>query len=121
MSPARLHAIRLRATYSTHEWTTDQDGNPDPLEEHGWCDPANPWGTMSYGDQDPTTITLPLLQAAQFVVDFPGGVWHWSESHAEQDYRTGRYTSVTLHVVDHAPTVLALADMLNNCAGVLRP
>ena len=47
------------------------------------------------------------------VLNFPGGVWNYSEGEAEQDIRTGHCRSVTLHVEnEHEALVFALADVL---------
>lgn len=105
----------LTATYETLLWT-------DPEEEEGYeriggyTDPRNPWGGFKteipeelYGEafaQWRDTEIIPYLsvsfdtvwEAAEFANDFPGGVWNYSESESEQDYRTGEYKSVTLHV-----------------------
>lgn len=43
-------------------------------------------------------IHCALDRAAAFIDDFPGGVWDLREANPEQDYRTGVYREVTLHV-----------------------
>lgn len=109
--------VTVVATYDTVEWVEDQDGPcEDPLEDGGFCDPCNPWGGMQ--TEDPQEVTFDSLgEAAQFAIDFPGGIWDWSESESEQDYRTGVWKSVTLHIRDHQEAVFALMDMLNHCSG----
>lgn len=101
--------IKLRATYSCDYWP--DDGVDYPVHWHGWCDPHNPWGSANswprtYDDpefvegDEPIEVVLPLAEAVEFIAEFPGGVWDLCEGEHSQDYRTGVYTEVTLHVAD---------------------
>jgi hypothetical protein len=98
----------LRATFECVQWPEDEE---DPLIWHGWCDPRNPWGTADTdppdspsiwgsdaGSSEPIELELPIYEAAEFIRDFPGGVWDHTESESEQSWRSGVWTSVTLHV-----------------------
>lgn len=100
----------------------DLPDSPDyPDESHGWVDPCNPWGSFEQDVDDtsaePASIELPIMEAVEFLIDFPGGVWHHREAESETvDYRTGRIKSVTAHydAPDDALDVVALAfDLLN--------
>lgn len=105
-----LNSIRLRATFESYYWEDVKDGvvAEDPIERRGWVDPKNPWGSFEY--DEPSEIVVGIADAVAFVRDFPGGVWDYSESEAEQDVRTGEWKSVMLHVIDHENTVFELAD-----------
>lgn len=100
--------VTFRATYDCYYWPSVV--SDDPYHWHGWCDPHNPWGTANddipanpsiWGTSDgsePIEVTMPIWEAAQFITDFPGSVWDMTDCGSEQNYRTGVYTSVTLHV-----------------------
>lgn len=116
--------VTLRATYDCHYFP---EGSDDPAEWGGWCNPANPWGTM-YGDDEydpndtgpaygrnspPDEIVLPVYSAAEFVRDFPGGVWDFAEGESEMNFHSGVWRSVTLHLSGAgAETALAIAETL---------
>jgi hypothetical protein len=106
--------IYLRATFTEWLWESDEP-DTDPTVTDGYCDPSNPWG--GFDVEVPEGLCGPaftawqienvdhaecatLSEAVHFVVDFPGGVWNYQESDPEQDYRTGAYREVTLHVPD---------------------
>jgi hypothetical protein len=118
--------IQMTATYDTVEW---EDGSEEPITTHGFTDPSNPWGGWKYELPDGVvgetakawmaenveTLTFNnLLEAAQFVADFTGGVWDYSECEPDQDYRTGISTRVTLHVHGHEQAVFAIARQLES-------
>ena len=95
------------------------DTVPDPAERRGFLWAAlvptsvldNPWG--AFESDVPFDVTVTALEAAEAVLNFPGGVWNYSEGEAEQDIRTGHCRSVTLHVEnEHEALVFALADVL---------
>jgi hypothetical protein len=46
-------------------------------------------------------------EVIEFARDFPGGIWDISESESEQDYRTGEWKAVTLHIPDEIVNVIA--------------
>lgn len=69
-----------------------------PNEERGFCDPLNPWGTFSWGDDEPTTVVLPVDEAAALLADTSLGIWGYRESDARENYRTGEHTTVTAHI-----------------------
>lgn len=117
--------VGLTATYDQVWW--DNDEQEDPNEEGGFTDPLNPWGGFKHelpchlsGDafkawvaDHVKVVECNPWEAAQTVVDFPGGVWDRNECDSEQDVRTGRWTSVTLHVpTEHQELVFALADVI---------
>lgn len=104
--------ITMTATYDTTEWESEEP-DTDPTITHGFTDPSNPWGGFKHempdgcvGDAAKAWMAENVErlefgdfeEAAQFVADFPGGVWDYRECEADQDYRTGVYTRVTLHV-----------------------
>lgn len=121
--------ITLRATYSEVSWP---DESEDYEEESGYTDPSNPWGGLdsevpeglcgeafsAWVDENVTAYTCESLsEAVHFVVDFPGGVWDYREAEAEQDYRTGVYRSVTLHVPEeHQDRVFKWASVVQRIA-----
>jgi hypothetical protein len=81
---------------------------PEPDE----CEHRPEWPAM-IGDDLPTEISLPFEEAVEFIVAFPGGVWDLSESEHDQDFRTGVYTAVTLHVSgEAADTALEAAGLI---------
>ena len=88
------------------------DSAPDPAERSGWCDPCNPWGTLSWADTEPTYRVLTFADAVDMVREFPGSVWDYADSDAEQDIRTGEYVRVCLHVYGPA------ADLVLSAASV---
>jgi hypothetical protein len=122
----RLHTIKMMITMSaTYDTTLWEGEDEEPIEGGGFTDPTNPWGgfrvelpahenrTPQWYTENVTTVSFDdIAEAAQFVVDFPGAVWDYCEGEAEQDYRTGEYTSVTLHVREHAAAVFAAAREL---------
>ena len=81
-----------------------------PDEERGFCDPLNPWGSVSWGDDEPTTVTLPVDEAAALLADTSIGIWGYRESDAREDYRTGENTTVTAHI---SGSNLAMAVVLH--------
>lgn len=86
----------------------------DLADEHtevqGFCDPLNPWGSISWGDDEPTTVTLPVDEAAALLADTGVGIWNYCESDAHENYRTGEHTTVTAHI---SGSNLALAVVLH--------
>lgn len=101
-----------------HVGTNTNPAN-EPIERHGWVDPRNPWGSLEQESEDrscePDSVTLPLMEAAEFLSDFPGGVWDYSESESEQDIRTGEWKSVTAHIIapkGAEPLIFAIMDAL---------
>lgn len=114
--------ITMAATYETVQWEEECE---EPDVERGYTDPSNPWGGWRYAmpesmhgeaarawiAENAETVTFHTLQeAAQFVADFPGGVWAYSECWPEQD--TGAYTTVTLHVDGFRDAVFAIAHAM---------
>lgn len=92
---------------------TDTNPADDPIERHGWVDPRNPWG--SFEQEEPNSVTLPLMEAAEFLSDFPGGIWGYSESESEQDIRSGEWKSVTAHIIGPEgaePLIFAILDII---------
>lgn len=88
----------VRATYTD---LTPQGEDEDYLEESGWVDPTNPYGGFTSEDEPMNHILDTLAELVHFIVDFPGGVWDFSEGeYHTEDYRTGRERQVTLHVAD---------------------
>ncbi len=105
---------RFRATFSETEWEDDEP-DTEPIITHGFTDPNNPWGGLDaempedccgedaarFIEENADVVEFETLEeAVEFMADFPGGIWDYSESESEQDYRTGVYREVTLHVVD---------------------
>lgn len=89
-----------RATFDEYSppVTASDDTDDEWLETSGWCDPANPWGGWDNEDE-PIPVTFDSLSdAVNFAVEFPGAIWNYSECDSEQNYRTGVYRSVTLHI-----------------------
>jgi len=105
-----------KPNYCTSCHLSFEEGNPaeDPDERGGWVDPSNPWGSFEQDRDDdscePAAIYLPLVEAAEFLLEFPGAVWDYSEGEAEQNVRTGEWKSVTAHV-DHDVAELVFAVM----------
>lgn len=113
--------IEMTATYD-EVWF--EEGEEDPHELGGFTDPHNPWGGFRtelpaaenpgpewYAENVTTVSFAGVEEAAEFVVDFPGGVWNYSESESGQDVRTGHWLSVTLHVGgDEEAAVFARAE-----------
>ena len=90
--------IRMRATFDEVEWIENQD---DPIETEGYTNPNNPWGGLKVypGDSSPHDEVWfeNFPEALEFMKDFPGGIWGYSESESEQQ-PDGKWMSVTLHV-----------------------
>lgn len=115
----------MRASYEEVEWPDEVD---DPEIRHGWTDPHNPYGGLKtettdlWGDaagaamDEAETVEFDdVWEAAEFIVDFPGGVWDYSEGESDFDYGTGISTGVTLHVDEGDQAFLfALADLVRN-------
>lgn len=102
--------VTFRATYQCYYWP--DDGQEHPFTWNGYCDPHNPWGTLSEDipanpsirgttpeNDEPIEVTMPIWEAAEFIDRFPGGVWdlQW-ECQTDQNYRTGVWSNVTLHM-----------------------
>jgi hypothetical protein len=121
-------SIKVTATYDTVEWDGEDE---DPIEHGGYTDPSNPWGGFrqempntpeeagydswaAWSAENVDTVEFETVEeAAQFVVDFPGGVWDLRECNPETDHRTGVTMSVTLHVEEtHRDAVFALAKAI---------
>lgn len=123
-------AITMTATYSDTEWESDEP-DTDPTITSGFTDPRNPWG--GFHSEVPEGLVGEAFtewckdnverlefddvnEAAEFIAEFPGGVWDWSESEPDLNYRTGVYTEVTLHVeststvVFEGPTIQVVND-----------
>ena len=85
-------------------------------EESGWTDPSNPYG--GFKTDDPQFEEFDdVVEAAEFIRDWDyGGIWDLEIDAGEgaTDYRTGKNTTVTLHVDrgDRADMVLEMADRL---------
>lgn len=95
--------IRIGASFDAWLWGDPETDGDLPIEQdHGWVDPANPWGSFEqdvYDDScEPAIVELPLAEAVEFLRDFPGGIWNYREAEAEQDFRTGRCKRVNAHV-----------------------
>lgn len=74
------------------------DDDPGTLDDGDWFFAVDRDArTMDLDDGRWQTFSA-LEHAAQFIVDFPGGVWDFSEGEGSTNYRTGVETSVTLHV-----------------------
>lgn len=107
--------VTIRATFDAWKWNDESD---DPDERGGWVDPSNPWGSFEQDSRDdsaePESITLPLFEAAEFLKDFPGGVWNYDDGcEAEQNVRTGEYKQVTAHIPSELETIVfAIMDAL---------
>lgn len=89
------------------------DPATDPTERGGWVHPANPWGSFEQDRSDdscePDAVFLPFAEAVEFLSEFPGGIWGYSESESEQSMRTGEWKSVTAHVPDEWEALLFAA------------
>lgn len=113
-----IPTVTFTATYECVYWPDPEDDTP--MTWGGWCDPHNPWGTADDDipgavefDDEPITVELPIWQAAEFIVDFPGGVWDMRDCDPSENYRTGVSTQVTLHVAGPgADAALEIADRL---------
>lgn len=101
--------IELRATYETYWW---EDDDEEPCAESGYTDVHNPWGGFKSSDEQPYHCSP--IEAAVIVADFPGAVWDYEpECDPSQDFRTGKYTRVTLHVQEpHDGFVFELANLV---------
>lgn len=109
----------MRATYTCWWWPSSEPDS-DHWTWGGYCDPSNPYGTLDKepreqyhveGDEPIVESFDDRDEAVKFIVDFPGGVWDLAEGEPEQDYRTGVYYEVTLHVDD--------VDLLNEAGAIL--
>jgi hypothetical protein len=121
---SRVPQVTLTATFTTYKWPSDEAEAEFPFLNHGYCDPQNPWGTVPRtvdeetdwpeGWQEPRPVTLPVWQAAEFIRDFPGGVWDFREGEPSTIcYAEGIDADVTLHVEgDGSAAALELADLL---------
>lgn len=121
--------VHMRATYED-QWYESDEPDTYPESETGFTDPHNPWGgwkvrtddegrRINAGDPRWPDAYIEvaefdnLWEAAEFVVDFPGGVWNFREGEwSTEDYRTGRQREVTLHVDDHEEGVFAIAEII---------
>ena len=122
--------ITMTATYQTTVWESDEP-DTEPTICGGFTDPSNPWGGFkcelpdgcvgeaaeAWMAENVETLTFDTVEeAAQFVADFPGGVWDYSASEPEMDHKTGVYMEVTLHVKGSAggrrKNVFALAHKI---------
>lgn len=106
--------VRMRATFDRWEWV---EGEEEPHERGGWVDPHNPWGSFEIDAAAdvpvPTARFSNLWDAASFALQFPGGIWDYSESEGKWDYRAGAWKSVTLHVdQDSEPAVFEVLDAM---------
>lgn len=119
--------ITVTATYDTVEWKDEEDGCPseEPIETGGFTDPENPWGGWKtelpqgtnpppeWYDSNVKRVTFDTAwEAAEFILDFPGGVLDYSEGEGEQDLRTGVWTRVTLHVEGGQEWIFELCDRI---------
>lgn len=117
--------IRMCSTYEVLRFDDEPDSYPET--EGGYTDPNNPWGRLRYEipedvvgeaakqwmEENVQYVEFDSLwEAAEFVVDFPGGVWDYREGEYSTNYRTGDEMSVTLHVEDHQEAVFELADFI---------
>lgn len=115
-----IPTVTFTATYDCVYWPDPEDDTP--MTWGGWCDPHNPWGTSNDDipeqwdtstTEEPITVELPIWQAAEFIRDFPGGVWDVSLCCPSENYRTGVSTQVTLHVAGPgADAALEIAHQL---------
>lgn len=121
--------ITMRATY-TDSWYESDEPDTYPTTEGGFTSPTNPWGgwkvsteedarKLNAGDPNWPDAYIEvetfdnLWDAAEFVVEFPGGVWDFREGEwSTEDYRTGREREVTLHVQNHREAVFELAAFI---------
>jgi hypothetical protein len=104
--------ITMHASYEAVRWEGEDE---EPIVAYGLTDPSNPWGGFSaeqpeglhgpdaarwHADHVMTETFDNLIDAAQFVVDFPGAVWDMPNSYCEPniDYGSGEETTVMLHV-----------------------
>lgn len=122
--------ITMRATFQDVEWESDEP-DTEPTITGGFTDPNNPWGGfrseapeglvgeafVAWRDENVETLTFDdIEEAAEFIVDFPGGVWDWCEGESSTDYKTGVNTEVTLHVESdweilyEGPTIRVIRD-----------
>lgn len=110
-----LPAHGSKLNYCTACGLAFDEGNvPDyPDERGGWVDPHNPWGSLEQDRHDdscePVAVYLPFAEAVEFLSEFPGGIWGYSESESEQSFRTGEWKSVTAHVDDDVAEILFAA------------
>jgi hypothetical protein len=117
--------ITMSATFETVEYDDHDDG---PLYGGGYTSPTNPWGGFKYNLPDGChgeaaeawmaenveTVTFDSIEeAAQFVADFPGGVWQYSQGTPSTD-AAGVETTVTLIVDGHRDAVFALARTIED-------
>lgn len=111
--------IELRATREEY-WWDDPEGSDSLQREEGYVDVHNPWGSFDY--EEPLAYYCSPLEAAVIVADFPGAVWDYEpECDASQDFQTGHYTRVMLHVQEPYDTfIFELANLVKQHP-VLRP
>jgi hypothetical protein len=122
--------IKVTAVYETYFWENPED--EWPIETSGYTDPMNPWGGFKtetppglvgaefsrWRDENVTTVEFDTgWEAAEFILDFSGGVWDYSESESEEDYRTGVWTQVTLFVQDDQEWIFNLCDTIADLRG----
>lgn len=120
--------ITMRATYQRH-WYESDEPDTEPTFEHGYTNPHNPWGGLrsevpdelcgeafvAWRDENVDVVEFDtMFEAAEFVADFPGGVWDYREGECEcVDYRDGVYMHVTLHVDEvHKVDVFRAAEVI---------
>lgn len=124
--------ITMTATYEDYWW--EGEGLAAWLgREAGFADPRNPWAGFKVSSEHLTgeefrswkaenveKVTFnDAWSAAEFALDFPGGVWGYSESVSEiVDYRTVRYREATLHIEHHSAMVFELMDIIKSLKGV---
>ena|ERR1035437_4737299 len=109
-----MTTYRLYATFETILWSDDPE-DEDYSETRGYVEPSNPWGSIEWTDgaelcgpaftawKDefaPYEGFATIDEVIEFAAQFPGGIWDISESESEQNYRTGEWKSVMLHIPD---------------------
>lgn len=120
-----MDPVVMRATYE-RLWYESDEPDTEPTREGGFTDPNNPWGGFrqelpehfnpgpQWYEENVKTVEFDnLWEAAEFVVEFPGGVWDFCEGeYSTVDYRHGIEMQVTLHVQNHKEGVFAIAEFL---------
>lgn len=123
--------VTIRATYREVWYDPEDEAGEFPNDIGGFTNPENPWGGfwnevpeelygeefVTWRDANVDTLHLPLWQAAEMVVWFPGGVWDYRDDEMEQNSRTGHYESVTLHIENLEEAVFAIADLIQHLKG----